>query len=102
VLDAIEGIGRAPGDLIGVALNVRRRVQFLAVLTILGWGAALATVWIGGGGDGLRRFSSPMMLIALAAALVSLGLLAFSILEVRRLPSESEAGHLSRYPRRLR
>jgi hypothetical protein len=42
-----------------------------------------------------------MTLIALGAALVSLGLLAFSILEVRRLPSESEVGHLSRYPRRL-
>jgi hypothetical protein len=42
-----------------------------------------------------------MTLIALGAALVSLGLLAFSILEVRRLPSESEVGHLSRYPRRF-
>jgi predicted unusual protein kinase regulating ubiquinone biosynthesis (AarF/ABC1/UbiB family) len=101
VLDSIEGIGRAPGDLIGVARNVRRRVQFFAVLTILGWGAALVTVWVSGGSDGLRRFSSPMTLIALGAALVTLGLLAFAILEVRRLPSESEVGHLSRYPRRL-
>ena len=70
-------------------------------LTIVGWGAVLAAVWVSGGSDGLRLFSSPMTLIALGAALVSLGLLAFSILEVRRLPSESEVGHLSRYPRRL-
>ena len=99
VLDSIEGIGRTPRDLIGVALDVRRRVQFFSALTIVGWGAALAAVWVSGGG--LRLFSFPMTLIALGAALVSLGLLAFSILEVRRLPSESEVGHLSRYPRRL-
>jgi predicted unusual protein kinase regulating ubiquinone biosynthesis (AarF/ABC1/UbiB family) len=101
VLDSIEGIGRTPRDLIGVALDVRRRVQFFSALTIVGWGAALAAVWVSGGSDGLRLFSVPMTLIALGAALVSLGLLAFSILEVRRLPSESEVGHLSRYPRRL-
>jgi ubiquinone biosynthesis protein len=101
VLDAIEGIGRTPRDLIGVALDVRRRVQFFSALTIVGWAAVLAAVWVSGGSDGLRRFSSPMTLIAFGAALVSLGLLAFSILEVRRLPSESEVGHLSRYPRRL-
>ena len=101
VLDSIEGIGRTPRDLIGVALDVRRRVQFFSALTIVGWGAVLAAVWVSGGSDGLRLFSSPMTLIAVGAALVSLGLLAFSILEVRRLPSESEVGHLSRYPRRL-
>ena len=101
VLDSIEGIGRTPRDLIGVALDVRRRVQFFSALTIVGWGAVLAAVWVSGESDGLRLFSSPMMLIAVGTALVSLGLLAFSILEVRRLPSESEVGHLSRYPRRL-
>ena len=101
VLDSIEGIGRTPRDLIGVALDVRRRVQFFSALTIVGWGAVLAAVWVSGESDGLRLFSSPMTLIAFGAALVSLGLLAFSILEVRRLPSESEVGHLSRYPRRL-
>jgi ubiquinone biosynthesis protein len=101
VLDSIEGIGRTPRDLIGVALDVRRRVQFFSALTIMGWSAVLAAVWVSGGSDELRLFSSPMTLIAFGAALVSLGLLAFSILEVRRLPSESEVGHLSRYPRRL-
>ena len=101
VLDSIEGIGRTPRDLVGVALDVRRRVQFFSALTIVGWGAVLAAVWVSGGSDGLRLFSSPMTLIAFGAALVSLCLLAFSILEVRRLPSESEVGHLSRYPRRL-
>ena len=101
VLDSIEGIGRTPRDLIGVALAVRRRVQLFSALTIVGWGGVLAAVWVSGGSDGLRLFNSPMTLIAFGAALVSLGLLAFSILEVRRLPSESEVGHLSRYPRRL-
>jgi hypothetical protein len=39
--------------------------------------------------------------IAIAGGILSLALLWFSILEVRRLPSESEARRLSRYPRRI-
>jgi ubiquinone biosynthesis protein len=101
VLDSIEAIGRTPGDLTGVARDVRRRIQFFAALTIVGWGAVLVAVWVSAGSDWAQLFTSPIPLIALGAALVSLGLLAFSVLEVRRLPSESEIGHLSRYPRRL-
>ena len=42
-----------------------------------------------------------MSMLMLTGALISVGLVAFLILEVRRLPSESEVGHLSRYPGRL-
>ena len=44
VLDAIESIRETPRDFLGVALNVRRRVQFLSVLTIMGWAAVLVAV----------------------------------------------------------
>jgi predicted unusual protein kinase regulating ubiquinone biosynthesis (AarF/ABC1/UbiB family) len=101
MLDAIESIRETPRDLFSVVLNVRRRVQFFSVLTIIGWLAVLATVWVTHGSEGLRLFGYPVTAIELGGALISLGLLWFSILEVRRLPSESEVGHLSRYPRRL-
>jgi predicted unusual protein kinase regulating ubiquinone biosynthesis (AarF/ABC1/UbiB family) len=100
-LDAIASIRETPRDLFSVVLNVRRRVQFFSVLTIIGWLAVLAAVWVTHGSEGLRLFGYPVTLIELAGALISLGLLWLSILEVRRLPSESEVGHLSRYPRRL-
>ena len=101
VLDAIESTRDTPRDLLGVALNVRRRVQFFSALTIIGWVAVLVAGWTTIGRAGLRVFGYPMTVIALGGALVSLGLLWFSILEVRRLPSPSEVGHLSQYPRRL-
>jgi predicted unusual protein kinase regulating ubiquinone biosynthesis (AarF/ABC1/UbiB family) len=101
VLDAIGSTRDTPRDLLGVALNVRRRVQFLSALTIIGWVAVLGAVWATNGRTGLHVFGYPTTLVALGGALVSLGLLWFSILEVRRLPSPSEVGHLSQYPRRL-
>ena len=61
----------------------------------------LVAAWVTAGRAGLRLFGYPLTLIAFGAALISLGLLAFSILEVRRLPSASDVGHLSQYPRRL-
>ena len=101
VLDAIESIRETPRDFLGVALNVRRRVQVLSALTIVGWAGVLVGAWMTAGRAELRLFGYPLTVIAVGAALISLGLLAFSILEVRRLPSESEVGHLSQYPRRL-
>ena len=101
VLDAIESIRETPRDFLGVALNVRRRVQFLSVLTIVGWAGVLAGAWMTARRAELRLFGYPLLIIAVGAALISLGLLAFSILEVRRLPSASDVGHLSQYPRRL-
>jgi predicted unusual protein kinase regulating ubiquinone biosynthesis (AarF/ABC1/UbiB family) len=101
VLDAIEGIGETPRDLLGVALNVRRRVQVLSALTIIGWIAVLVVVWAAPGTLGSRLFGYPLTRIALVAALISLGLLWSAILEVRRLPSESEVGRFSGFPRRF-
>ena len=60
VLDAIESIRETPRDLLGVALNVRRRVQFLSALTIVGWVAVLVgAVWSTAGRAGLRLFGLP-------------------------------------------
>ena len=56
--------------------------------------ALVTTAWITRGG-----IATSMLM--LTGALISVGLVAFLILEVRRLPSESEVGHLSRYPHRL-
>jgi ubiquinone biosynthesis protein len=101
VLDAVESVGETPQDLLGVALNVRRRVQFFSALTLIGGVAVLAAVWMTAGNAGIRVFDYPITLIAFGAILIGLGLVWFSILEVRRLPSASEVGRLSRYPRRL-
>ena len=77
-----------------MVLTVRRRVQLFSSLIIIGWIALVMTAWIARGG-----IATSMLM--LTGALISVGLVAFLILEVRRLPSESEVGHLSRYPRRL-
>jgi ubiquinone biosynthesis protein len=94
VLDAIERVGETPRELFSVVLTVRRRVQLFSSLIIIGWIALVTTAWIARGG-----IATSMLM--LTGALISVGLVAFLILEVRRLPSESEVGHLSRYPRRL-
>ena len=94
VLDAIESVRETPRDLFSVVLNVRRRVQLFSALIIVGWIALVMTAWIARGGIATG-------MLVLTGAVISVGLVAFLILEVRRLPSESEVGHLSRYPRRL-
>ena len=101
ILDAVESVRETPQDLLGVALSVRRRVQFFSALTMIGGGAVFAAVWITAGSAGRRVLDYPGMLIAFGAIVIALGLVWFSILEVRRLPSASEVGRLSRYPRRL-
>jgi predicted unusual protein kinase regulating ubiquinone biosynthesis (AarF/ABC1/UbiB family) len=101
VLDAIERIGETPQRLLGVGLDVRRRVQLFSVLTIIGWAAVLGVAWAGSSA-GLRLLDVPVMAIALGVALIGLGLAALSILEVRRLPSESDPHRVTWYPRRLR
>ncbi|HUK35981.1 MAG TPA: hypothetical protein VLV86_18820 [Vicinamibacterales bacterium] len=93
VLDAVERIGHSPIDILGVALNVRRRVQFVSALIILGLG-----LWF----VGVKLFDYPVTRLAVIAALIILGLVCVSILEVRRLPSAADIGRLSRYPRRIR
>jgi ubiquinone biosynthesis protein len=94
VLDAIESVRESPQDLFGIVLNVRRRVQAYSALIIMSWLLILAAAWS-------ARGRVTAAILAVAGALVSIGLVAFLIFEVRRLPSESEVGHLSRYPRRL-
>ena len=69
VLDAIESIRETPRDFLGVALNVRRRVQFFSVLTIVGWAGVLAGAWVTAGRAELRLFGYPLTIIAVGAAL---------------------------------
>jgi hypothetical protein len=68
----------------------------------IGWAAVLVAVQLTSGWLELRLLSYPLTVIAIVGAIVSVGLLWFSILEVRRLPSESDAGRWTQYPRRLR
>jgi len=101
VLDAIERIGETPQHLLGIGVDVRRRVQTFLVLTTIGWAAVLTAVWAGGMA-GSRLFDFPVLAIALAVAVIGLVLAGLSILEVRRLPSESDRGRVTGYPRRVR
>jgi predicted unusual protein kinase regulating ubiquinone biosynthesis (AarF/ABC1/UbiB family) len=100
LFDAIESLAETPRDILDVALGVRRRVLFFSALTLIGWSAVLAAFWITQGAAGLRLFDRALTVIAIAGGVLSLALLWFSILEVRRLPSEPGARRLSRYPRR--
>ena len=102
VLDAIENLGETPRDLLRISLNVRRRVLSLATLMAIGWAAVLVAVQLTSGWPELRLLGYPLTIIAVVGAVVSVGLLWFSILEVRRLPSESDAGPWAHYPRRIR
>jgi predicted unusual protein kinase regulating ubiquinone biosynthesis (AarF/ABC1/UbiB family) len=100
-LESVESVRETPRDLLSVAQNVRRRVQVFSALTIVGWAAVLAAIWTARASSGRPLFGYPVLTIALLGAAVSLVLLVSSIFQVRRLPSESEAGHFLRYPRRL-
>jgi predicted unusual protein kinase regulating ubiquinone biosynthesis (AarF/ABC1/UbiB family) len=98
VLSSLEGLRSAPGHVVSVARDVRRRVQTISLLAILGWGTVLAMTWAGGGEILGFSFRS----IALVGAAASLLLLIFSLREVRRLPSESDPPRIGQYPRRVR
>jgi predicted unusual protein kinase regulating ubiquinone biosynthesis (AarF/ABC1/UbiB family) len=101
VLDAVESLGDAPGRLAPLAGEVRRRVQVFSLLTLAAWVTLLVAAWSAGGAEGLRVFGYRFGSVALVAALASVVLLAFAILQVRRLPSDVET-RAFRYPRRLR
>ena len=94
VLDAIQSVRETPRDLVSVVLNVRRRVQVYSAFIVIGWLLLLAAAWS-------AREGVVASVLAVVGALISIGLVAFLVVEVRRLPSESEVGHLSRYPHRL-
>ncbi len=102
VLESVESMREAPGRLAAIAHNVRRRVQVLSVLTLFGWAAVLAAMWMTRASGSALLFGLPFRTIALLGGAVSVLLVLVSILQVRRLPSDAEAGHLARYPRRLR
>jgi predicted unusual protein kinase regulating ubiquinone biosynthesis (AarF/ABC1/UbiB family) len=101
VLDTVEALRDAPGRLAPLAGEVRRRVQVFSALTLAGWLTLLLATWGGGSADGLRVFGYRFFSVALLAALVSVVLLLFAILQVRRLPPDVGTGPF-RYPRRLR
>jgi ubiquinone biosynthesis protein len=102
LLESIETVRGAPSQLVAVAYRVRRRVQVLSVCTIAGWVAVLAATLESPARVGLPGFGFSFQWMGLGVGLVSLILLVFSIRQVRRLPSELEATHLDRYPRRMR
>jgi predicted unusual protein kinase regulating ubiquinone biosynthesis (AarF/ABC1/UbiB family) len=101
VLESIEGLGDAR-RLVPLAQDVRRRVQVFSLLTMLGWTAALAAAWAASPEGWPMVFGFPVWSIAVGAALASLLMLVFSILQVRRLPSEPGASRPGGYPRRER
>jgi ubiquinone biosynthesis protein len=102
LLESLESVRETPGRVIDVARDVRRRVQAFSVLTMLGWIAVLLALWTTPARGGSHLFGYPIRTLALIGALISLLLLLFSILQVRRLPSEPDPPHISRYPRRTR
>ncbi len=102
LLESLESAEETPEHLVAVARDVRRRVQVFSALTMLGWAAALLAIWTTRARGGSLLFGYPFRTLALAGALVSLLLLLFSILQVRRLPSERDPGRFSHYPRRTR
>jgi ubiquinone biosynthesis protein len=102
VLESVEMMRETPVRLVSVAHNVRRRVQVLSVLTMMGWVTVLAAMWMTRASGATLVLGFPFRTIAILAGAVSVVLVLVSILQVRRLPSEFEAGHLARYPRRLR
>lgn len=102
VLEAVESIREAPHQVVSVARDVRTRVQASSVLTILGWIGILAAVWTTRARGSLPLLGVPFRVIAVVAAAAGLALLLFSILQVRRLPSDSQIASFSRYPRRVR
>jgi predicted unusual protein kinase regulating ubiquinone biosynthesis (AarF/ABC1/UbiB family) len=101
LLESIEGVREAPERVVAITHAVRRRVQFLAVVTTLGWTAVLTALWWMRGAPAATLFGLPIRTLAVAAALASAVLLVLSLRQVRRLPSASDAGRLSRYPRRM-
>jgi ubiquinone biosynthesis protein len=87
LLASIETARDAPGHFMALAHRVRRRVQALSVLTIAGWGALLTVLWDTPAQPRLAAFGDSVRWIALGVGLVSLVVLVFSVLQMRRLPT---------------
>jgi ubiquinone biosynthesis protein len=100
--EAIESIRETRGDLVAVIHRVRRRVQALALLTVLGWVAVLSLI-----PDSLGVLTpigrgSSWRSIIFGIGLLGTMLIVFSIVELRRLHRDTGASGLDRYARRLR
>ena len=101
LLESLQGAAEAPRKLDVVARDVRRRVQAFSALTMLGWLALLAAMWTSRP-SGQAFLGVSVRAVALGGAVVSLILLIFSILQLRRLPSDSDTTAFGSYPRRIR
>jgi predicted unusual protein kinase regulating ubiquinone biosynthesis (AarF/ABC1/UbiB family) len=101
MLESLEGVREAPERLVAITRSVKRRVQLLSVVTTLGWTVVLAALWWTRGEQPGALVGYPVRTLAVAAALATAVLLVASLLQVRRLPTESDIGHLGRYPRRM-
>jgi ubiquinone biosynthesis protein len=102
IVESIESVRDTPGQLAHVARGVRRRVQVLSGFTMVGWVAVLAAMIESPARLGVPGVGPSMRWIGLAVGAVSLVLLVFSILQVRRLPRAPVADGVRGYPRRTR
>ncbi len=101
LLESVESFVEAPAHFAAVAQKVRRRVQLVSVLTIVGWVAVLAAMWGLPAPPGVPPVGGWLRWIVLGGGVATLALLVFSILQVRHLPGEYQAARRGRYPRRL-
>jgi predicted unusual protein kinase regulating ubiquinone biosynthesis (AarF/ABC1/UbiB family) len=101
-LDSLEGVRAAPERLLAVTRSVRRRVQVLTALTLAGWGAVLALVWSSPALPARTLLGFPVRALLLGGVAAILALIVASLLQVRRLPAQGDAGHMGPYPRRMR
>ena len=99
LFESIQSAAEAPHTVELVARDVRQRVQVFSVLTLLGWAGLLAAVWTSRP-SGQAILGISVRALAVGGALISLLLLVFSILQVRRLPADPS--HSGTYPRRGR
>jgi predicted unusual protein kinase regulating ubiquinone biosynthesis (AarF/ABC1/UbiB family) len=99
LFESIESIRATPAQLAGVAQSVRRRVQILSLLTIIGWVAALVAISDLPAQLGLPGLGHSFRGIGFGVGIASLVLLVFALMQVRRLPSEADSVG---YPRRIR
>lgn len=104
LVESMEVAAAAPRRIELVARDVRRRVQVFSALTMLGWLAVLAALRTSSTAPALGHdlFGVSLFAVALGGAAVSLILLVFSILQIRRLPTDAHEGTLGSYPRRIR
>jgi len=99
--EAIESLRETPAHLQAAADTVRRRVQASSLIGIIGLSAVLATLLHVPERLGWSAFGwSPRATVLGLGALVLIAL-AFSIVQVRRLPSSAKTHRIGRYPRRV-